>query len=41
MSRGLYQYRAHGFTIEVIGDPERVTKTLAAIDFAKAAEVLD
>jgi hypothetical protein len=32
---------AHGFTIEVIGDPERVTKTLAAIDFAKVAAVLE
>ena len=32
---------AHGFTIEVIGDPERVTKTLAAIDFAKVAAALE
>jgi hypothetical protein len=32
---------AHGLTIEVIGDPERVTKTLAVIDFAKVAAVLE
>ncbi len=31
---------AHGFSIEVTGDPERVTRTVAAIDFARIASVL-
>lgn len=31
---------AHGVTLEIIGDPERVTKTVAAIDFAKITSVL-
>jgi hypothetical protein len=31
---------AHGFTLEIIGDPERVTQTISAFDFEKAASAL-
>lgn len=31
---------AHAFTIEVSGDPERVTQTVAAMDYAKLTSVL-
>ena len=31
---------AHGLTLEITGDPERVTQTIAAIDFAKLAAIV-